>query len=96
MDYRSKNIYTLQDYTYNKTMIKRHIYDRIDKFTNNYNVLIICSPWEVGKTTLVKEYIAGSPAKSKFETGDDIRIKEVFSSKKILEKFFSQAMNCWL
>jgi len=38
MDYRSKNIYTLQDYTYNKTMINRDIYDRIDKFINNYNV----------------------------------------------------------
>jgi len=72
-------------------MIKRILYDRIDKFINNYNVVIICGPRQVGKTTLVKEYIAESPARSKFVTGDDIRIEEVFSSRNldIIKEFVS-------
>ena len=61
-------------------MIKR-IYSDIDKLLETENVLIIYGPRQVGKTTLLHEYIATTLYKYRFDRGDFIRIQEILSSK---------------
>ncbi|MEW5952057.1 MAG: ATP-binding protein [Elusimicrobiota bacterium] len=64
-------------------MIERIVYDKIEKSFKKYNAVIILGPRQVGKTTLVKEYIKNSKLKAKYVTGDDIRTEEIFSSKNL-------------
>jgi len=71
------------DLLYNFNMIKRIIYDKIDESFKNYRIIVLNGPRQVGKTTLVKEYISKSSFKSKYLTGDDVRIEEIFSSRNL-------------
>jgi predicted AAA+ superfamily ATPase len=64
-------------------MIKRIIYDKIDESFRNYRIIVLNGPRQVGKTTIVKEYISKSSFKSKYVTGDDVRVEEVFSSRNL-------------
>jgi hypothetical protein len=64
-------------------MIKRIIYDKIDESFKNYRIIVLNGPRQAGKTTLVKEYISKYSFKSKYVTGDDVRIEEVFSSRNL-------------
>jgi len=64
-------------------MIKRIIYDKIEENFRNYRVIVLNGPRQAGKTTLVKEYISKSSFKSKYVTGDDVRVEEVFSSRNL-------------
>jgi len=72
-------------------MIKRIVYDKIEEGLRNYRVIFILGPRQVGKTTLVREYLSKYTLKSKYTTGDDIRIEEVFSSRNldIIKEFVS-------
>ncbi len=58
---------------------------RIQKIEDNIKhgrVLIIYGPRRVGKTTLLKEYLATQSGKKVFfSTGDDIKIRELFASQ---------------
>jgi len=71
------------DLLYNFNMIKRIIYDKIDESFKNYRIIVLNGPRQAGKTTLVKEYISKSSFKSKYVTGDDVRVEEVFSSRNL-------------
>jgi predicted AAA+ superfamily ATPase len=71
------------DLLYNFNMIKRIIYDKIDESFKNYRIIVLNGPRQAGKTTLVKEYISKYSFKSKYVTGDDVRVEEVFSSRNL-------------
>jgi predicted AAA+ superfamily ATPase len=71
------------DLLYNFNMIKRIIYDKIDESFKNYRIIVLNGPRQAGKTTLVKEYISKFSFKSKYVTGDDVRVEEVFSSRNL-------------
>ncbi len=65
---------------YNIDMIKR-IYSDLDKYIKKNKVLVILGARQVGKTTLIKEYLKKTHYKYKYFIGDDIRIQKVFSSR---------------
>ncbi len=52
-------------------------------------VLIIYGPRQVGKTTLVKSFLANFKGKYRFNTGDDLRAREILSSQdlKLLKEY---------
>lgn len=83
MDLKSIKFDFFLDYLYNLFMIKRIIYDKIAKYLNKYSAVVIIGPRQVGKTTLVKEYLKTVSIRYKFVTGDDIRITEILSSKNL-------------
>jgi predicted AAA+ superfamily ATPase len=60
-------------------MIPR-IYDNLDKYLKKGKVLVIFGPRQVGKTTLVKNFLAKTSLKYRYDTGEDFRIAEIFSS----------------
>ncbi|MEF3279927.1 MAG: ATP-binding protein [Elusimicrobiota bacterium] len=64
-------------------MLERILYGSIEKYLDRYNVVIVIGPRQVGKTTLVKEYLSKSALRSKYVSGDDIRIVEIFSSRNL-------------
>ncbi len=61
-------------------MIPR-IYNNLENFMKKGKVLVIYGPRQVGKTTLIKNYISATQQKCRFDTGEDVRILELFSSK---------------
>lgn len=63
-------------------MIKR-IYDDIDAILKEGKVTIIYGPRRVGKTTLIKNYLAKTKLKYKFDNGDDIGVATILSSRSI-------------
>jgi len=63
-------------------MIKR-IYDDIDSILREGKVTIIYGPRRVGKTTLIKNYLAKTKLKYKFDNGDDIGVATILSSRSI-------------
>ena len=63
-------------------MIKRTYSNRIDKLLKMNPVLVIYGPRQVGKTTLLTEYLETTKYKYRFDKGDYIAIQEVLSSKK--------------
>lgn len=62
-----------------KDMIER-FYDNLEKFLKPNKVLMIYGPRQVGKTTLIKEYLKRTTLKYKFDSGDNLRIQELLSS----------------
>lgn len=44
-------------------------------------VLVIYGPRQVGKTTLIKQYLSTTKWKSKFDSGDNLRTQQIFSSQ---------------
>jgi len=57
-------------------------YQDLDKYIKPNKVLVILGPRQVGKTTLLKDYLAAinKTIKYKLDVGDDIRIQELVSS----------------
>lgn len=53
------------------------IYDKIEDFLEPSEVLVIYGPRQVGKTTLVKDFLARTEMKWRYENGDDTRIQEL-------------------
>jgi len=60
-------------------MIPRY-YDKIDPWILPKRVLIIYGPRRVGKTTLIKQYLENCSRKYRFDSGDNIRLQEIFNS----------------
>ncbi len=54
-------------------------YETLDNYLKPNKALIIYGARQVGKTTLVKHYLANTQYKYKFETGDNIQAQELFS-----------------
>lgn len=68
-------------------MIQRW-YDNLEKYIEPGKALIMYGPRRAGKTTLVKKYLETTPWKYKWDSGDNIKTREVLGSedfKKILE-----------
>ena len=59
--------------------IDRHI-QNFDKNLQPGKAVIILGPRRTGKTTLLKRYLENTPLKYRFETGDDLRIVELFET----------------
>ena len=57
-------------------------YQDLDKYIKPNKVLVILGPRQVGKTTLLKDYLAAinKTIKYKLDVGDDIRIQELINS----------------
>ncbi len=64
-------------------MIKR-IYD-LKKIIKSNKVLIIYGAKRVGKTTLLKNFLNDTNLKYKLDTGENIRLQELFLKKDIKE-----------
>jgi len=67
-------------------MIKRHY--KIGKMIKPGKVLVIYGPRRVGKTTLLESFLKETKLKFKFDSGDNIRVRNVLGSsdfEKILE-----------
>ena len=60
-------------------MIKR-AYNLGDLVQPN-KVLVIYGPRRVGKTTLLNNYLSGIKTKYKLDSGDNIRVQQVLSSR---------------
>lgn len=56
------------------------IYQDLNKFLKPNKVLVIYGPRQVGKTTLLKDFLATCPLKYRLDSGEDLRVKEVFES----------------
>ncbi|MCK4763964.1 MAG: ATP-binding protein [Candidatus Aminicenantes bacterium] len=61
-------------------MFKR-IYDNLGKFMKEGKALIIYGPRQVGKTTLLKNFLEQCPYRYKLDSGDNIRTQDVLSSR---------------
>lgn len=57
------------------------IYDDLEKFLKSGKVLIIYGPRRVGKTTILKNYLKKTKFKFKLDTGDNIRVGHILSSR---------------
>ena len=60
-------------------MIKR-AYEPLDAYLKPNRVLVIYGPRQVGKTTLLKSYLAGTSLKYRFAVGDDLPTQQILSS----------------
>jgi uncharacterized protein len=61
-------------------MINRY-YSNIDGLLRPGEALVIYGPRRVGKTTLIQEYISKTPYRYRLETGDNIKIADILSSR---------------
>ncbi len=61
-------------------MIHR-VYDNLDNYLKKGKVLVIFGPRQVGKTTLLKNFLSKTHLKYRLDNGEDFRIAELFSSK---------------
>lgn len=59
------------------------IYANLDNFLKPGKVLIIYGPRQVGKTTLLRDFLSTTKLKYKLDSGDDIRLQETLSSQNI-------------
>lgn len=58
-------------------------YSSIEQFLIPGKALIIYGPRQVGKTTLIKDYLSGTGYKYKFDTGDDLRTQHTLGSQNV-------------
>ena len=56
------------------------IYQDLEKHLQPNKVLVLFGPRQVGKTTLVKDFLNRTSVKWRYETGDDSRMGEIFGS----------------
>lgn len=61
-------------------MIPR-IYDQLEEFLLPGKALVIYGSRQVGKTTLLKSFLARTKLRYKLDSGDNIRVREVFGSE---------------
>jgi hypothetical protein len=64
---------------YNETMIKR-FYDNLGKHLQKGKVLVISGPRQVGKTTLIKNYLSKLKESNKYVSGENIKVQNALSS----------------
>jgi predicted AAA+ superfamily ATPase len=58
-------------------------YDNLKNYLKPGKVLVITGPRQVGKTTLLTNFLKKTPLKYRLESGEDIRIQELFNSNDI-------------
>ena len=58
-------------------------YQDLETWLKPGKVLLIYGPRQVGKTTLVKQYLKTTPWRYRFDSGDDLSIQEIFSSRRL-------------
>jgi len=56
-------------------------YDNLDNYLKKGKVLVIFGPRQVGKTTLLKDFLSKTHLKYRLDNGEDFRIAELFSSR---------------
>ncbi|MFH1454637.1 MAG: ATP-binding protein [Armatimonadota bacterium] len=56
------------------------IYQKLEDYLNPNKVLIIYGPRQVGKTTLLEDFLSNTNLRYKLVSGDDIRVQEALSS----------------
>jgi uncharacterized protein len=61
-------------------MISR-AYEPLDPYLQPNKVLVIYGPRQVGKTTLLNRYLAGTSLQYKSASGDDIRVQQILGSQ---------------
>ncbi|OGJ49897.1 hypothetical protein A2335_00520 [Candidatus Peregrinibacteria bacterium RIFOXYB2_FULL_32_7] len=61
-------------------MIKRY-YQNLEKYLEANKVLVIFGARQVGKTTLLKNFLNSTKYKYKFDSGDSIKVQEALSSQ---------------
>lgn len=62
-------------------MIYRHL--KVAELLKPNNVTVIYGPRQVGKTTLLKDFLSHTRLRYKFDNGDDLRVREVLGSQNI-------------
>ena len=63
-------------------MLKRE-YDDLEKLLKKGKVTVIYGPRRVGKTTLINNFIKNSKLKCRFDSGDNIEVRNVLSSQSL-------------
>ena len=63
-------------------MIKRY-YENLGQYLEPGKVLVMFGARQVGKTTLVKNYLQTAHVRYKFDLGDNIKTQEVLSSQDV-------------
>ena len=71
-------------------MIIGRYYKNLDKYLKPNHVLIIFGPRQVGKTTLLENFLSQTKMKYKLDFGDSIRIRNLLESQ---GKLVSLAVN---
>ncbi|MEK7545170.1 MAG: ATP-binding protein [Patescibacteria group bacterium] len=61
----------------------QRIYEPLDAYIEAGKVLVIYGPRQIGKTTIVQNFLATTRLKYKFETGDDLRIQDLLGSQNL-------------
>jgi predicted AAA+ superfamily ATPase len=56
-------------------------YSDLGPFLKPNKVLVLYGPRQVGKTTLLKDYLTTSPWKYRIDSGEDVRIQEILESR---------------
>jgi len=56
-------------------------YGDLGRFLKPNKALVLYGPRQVGKTTLLKDYLAACPWKHRLDSGEDVRIQEIFQSR---------------
>ena len=79
MEFNSINFDKFVELWYGLSMIKR-IYENLGDYFHPKEVLILYGPRRVGKTTLLQKFLNSTHLKYRLETGDNIRVQDVFSS----------------
>ncbi len=63
-------------------MIPRH-FAELDRFLRPGKVLVLYGPRQVGKTTLIRNYLNTAPWRARVETGEDVRLQELFAGGRL-------------
>ncbi len=63
-------------------MLPRY-YDALDTYLKPVKVLVLYGARQVGKTTLIKEYLKKTTLKYRFETGEDSRLQELLYKERL-------------
>jgi len=69
-------------------MIPR-FYDNLDELLHEGRVTVVYGPRRVGKTTLIKNFLAKTKLRAKFDSGDNLEIRNIFSSQSfsVIDKY---------
>ena len=70
-------------------MLHRFYLSIFDNLLQPNKVLVIYGPRQIGKTTLVREYLRRTSFKYRFHTGEDLRVQNLLGSRdlKALQEF---------
>jgi len=56
-------------------------YQNLSTYLNPGKALIIYGPRQVGKTTLLRSFLASCPLKYKLDSGDNIKVQQILGSQ---------------